>query len=124
MSELTDRTLGLGKEAATFAKDAAYIAVGLGVLGFQKLQAERVAMQKRVPQIGIAEEGWNGLRAEVGRKARHFDEFVGVALDKFESSVKPLEEQLPDSAREAAAKAHASARQLRSQVSRLVSSVG
>jgi len=51
MSELTDRTLGLGKEAATFAKDAAYIAVGLGVLGFQKLQAERVAMQKRVPQI-------------------------------------------------------------------------
>jgi hypothetical protein len=54
MNELTDRTKELTKEAATFAKDAAYIAVGLGVLGFQRLQAERVNLQKRVPAASSA----------------------------------------------------------------------
>jgi len=123
MNELTDRTKELTKEAATFAKDAAYIAVGLGVLGFQKLQAERVNLQKRVPQMGMTDERLNDLRAGVSRQVRQLDEFVGVALGKVESSLQPLEEQLPARTREIATKAHASVRQLHSQVSKVLSSV-
>jgi hypothetical protein len=123
MNDLTDRTKELTKEAATFAKDAAYIAVGLGVLGFQKLQAERVNLQKRVPQMATTEERLNDLRAGVGRQVRQLDEFVGVALGKVESSLQPLEEQLPTGAREIASKAHASVRQLHSQVSKVISTV-
>jgi hypothetical protein len=123
MNDLTDRTKELTKEAATFAKDAAYIAVGLGVLGFQKLQAERVNLQKRVPQIAISDERLNDLRAGVGRQVRQLDDFVGVALGKVESSLQPLEEQLPSGAREIASKAHASVRQLHTQVSKVISTV-
>lgn len=123
MNELTDRTKELTKEAATFAKDAAYIAVGLGVLGIQKLQAERVALQKRVPQITIPDARWDDLRAGVSRQIRQLDDLVGQAFDKVESSLQPLEEQLPASARELTTKAHASARQLRSQVSKVLTSV-
>src|SRR5580658_11088775 len=123
MNDLTDRTKELTKEAATFAKDAAYIAVGLGVLGFQKLQAERVNLQKRVPQIAISDERLNDLRAGVGRQVRQLDDFVGVALGKVESSLQPHEEQLPSGAREIASKAHASVRQLHTQVSKVISTV-
>jgi hypothetical protein len=123
MNELTDRTKELTKEAATFAKDAAYIVVGLGVLGFQKLQAERVNLQKRVPQIGLTDERLSDLRAGLGRQVRQFDEFVSTALGKVESSLQPLEEQLPTSARDIATKAHASVRQLHTQVSKVLSTV-
>lgn len=122
MNDLTDRTKELTKEAATFAKDAAYIAVGLGVLGFQKLQAERVNLQKRVPQLGISDERLADLRG-MGRQVRQLDEFVGSALGKVETSLQPLEEQLPSGARDLASKAHATARQLHGQVSKVLSSV-
>jgi hypothetical protein len=123
MNDLTDRTKELTKEAATFAKDAVYIAVGLGVLGFQKLQAERVNLQKRVPQLGITDERLADLRAGMGRQVRQLDEFVGAALGKVETSLQPLEEQLPSSARDLASKAHATARQLHGHVSKVLSSV-
>lgn len=123
MNELNDRTKELTKEAATFAKDAAYIAVGLGVLGFQRLQAERVNLQKRIPQLGNTEVRLNDLRAAAGRQVRQLDEFVGVALGKVESSLQPLEDQLPANAREIASKAHASVRQLHGQVSKVLSTV-
>jgi len=83
-----------------------------------------VALQKRVPQVTIPDARWDDLRAGVGRQIRQLDDLFGQAFDKVESSLQPLEEQLPASARELTTKAHASARQLRGHVSKVLTSVG
>lgn len=41
----------LGDEVATRARDALYVAVGLGVLGLQRAQVERVALQRRLAEM-------------------------------------------------------------------------
>jgi hypothetical protein len=35
-------------ELAEFAREALYVTVGLGILGFQKLQAQRRALERRL----------------------------------------------------------------------------
>ena len=51
MSEMTFPTVGINKAAAEFnnvLKEGAYVAVGLGVLGFQRAQVQRVELTKQL----------------------------------------------------------------------------
>ena len=113
---LTDLAKGL----TGAARDATYVAVGLGVLGVQRLQTRRVAIQKLLPE-GIGLEGrLGGVRTEVARHAGEIDGLMESALRHVESSLEPIEAQLPSPVRDAARLAHAGAHEIRIKIRELL----
>lgn len=71
---------------ATRVKDAAYVAVGLGVLGAQRLLVGRREVTKRVePRV-------RGAAAQLQRLATVADDRVNPVIDR-------VEERLPDATR-------------------------
>ena len=96
------------------ARDATYVAVGLGVLGVQRMQVHRVALQKHLPEGLEARLG--EMRAEVARRANHLDGILEGAMRQVESSLEPVEALLPGPAREMARLAHAGAQEVRTRL--------
>ena len=74
-----------GEDLLERARDAAYTAVGFGVLAFQRLQVER---RQLVKDLSTSVGGKPGVR----RMARQVDKAVDPVLDS-------VEERLPDNAR-------------------------
>ncbi|HUZ09999.1 MAG TPA: hypothetical protein VMU76_07515 [Acidimicrobiales bacterium] len=118
----------LAKGLTGAAKDATYVAVGLGVLGMQKAQVQRLAIQKRLPE-GLAmqkrlpeglEARLGEVRAEVARHAEELDELVLGAMRRVESSLEPIEALLPAPVRDVAKLAHTGAHQVRIRVRELL----
>jgi hypothetical protein len=121
LSDITDLN-EVTKEVANFARDAAYVVVGLGVLGFQRAQVQRVELQNRLNKgfNFTPEKGLSDVRNVVNRQVRTIDEIVEGAVKFIESSLEPLEEQLPGATKELAKKAHEQAREVRGRIRSLV----
>ena len=118
LTTLTELTRGVGN----LARDTAYVAVGLGVLGLQRAQVQRVELQKKLKDLDM-EVNVDDVRAEFGRQVKLVDGLIEEAFRFMETSIEPLEEQLPDGARQLAKRAHEQARDVRSQVRTLMESV-
>lgn len=116
MPDLNDLTT----EVAHRARDAAYVAVGLGVLGFQRAQVQRQELKKRLAGEIDLDERLSELRSAVTTGVQQLDELVEGAVQAVESSLQPLEEQLPPVARELAQRAYDSAREVSAQLRQLV----
>ncbi len=116
MPDLNDLTT----EVAHRARDAAYVAVGLGVLGFQRAQVQRQELKKRLAGEIDLDERLSELRSAVTTGVQQLDELVEGAVQAVESSLQPLEEQLPPVARELAQRAYDSAREIGAQLRQLV----
>ncbi len=114
---VAELTRGVGN----LARDTAYVAVGLGVLGFQRAQVQRVELQKKLQEMDV-EINVDEIRAEVGRQVKLVDNLIEEAFRLVETSIEPLEEQLPDPARQLAKLAHEQVRDVRSQLRSLVES--
>jgi hypothetical protein len=119
MPELTDLN-ELTKEVTNFARDAAYVVVGLGVLGLQRAQVQRVELQNRLTKELSFEDRLSEVRDGVTQRAKTIDEIVESAVRFIESSLEPLEQQLPGATRELAKKAHEQAREVRGRIRNLV----
>jgi ElaB/YqjD/DUF883 family membrane-anchored ribosome-binding protein len=120
INDLTDLN-ELTKEVTNLARDAAYVVVGLGVLGFQRAQVQRVELQSRLAKtVPSFEGGIKDVRAQVTRQAKSIDDIVEGAVKFIESTLQPIEAQLPAPARDAVKKAHEQAREIRSQIRELV----
>lgn len=116
MPELNDLT----SEVTNIARDAAYVVVGLGVLGFQKAQVQRVELKSKLAgDLGL-EDRLADVRTAVTSGVQHLDGIVEGAVQLVESTLQPLEEQLPPAARDLAQKAHAQAREVRAHIRDLV----
>jgi hypothetical protein len=124
MMPISERRLDvsdLGEVAAQLAgraRDAAYVAVGLGVLGLQRAQVRRHELTRRA---GDLDDRVAQVRSVVSTGVQQFDEWFEITLQLLESSLQPLEDQLPEPARELADRALDGARELRSQLRQLVS---
>ncbi|MHB8219228.1 MAG: hypothetical protein ACYDHU_02735 [Acidimicrobiales bacterium] len=116
MSDLNDLT----SEVTNIARDAAYVVVGLGVLGFQKAQVQRVELKSKLAGDLAVEDRLADLRTAVNTGIQQVDGIVEGALQFVETTLQPLEEQLPPVARDLAQKAHQQAREVRSQIRELV----
>ncbi len=84
------------------AKGAVDTAVGLGVLGLQKLQVGRVELHRRLRTNDRLGPTYDTLRAQALRRASHLDALVGEALRTVESSLQPMAGRLPEPARQVA----------------------
>jgi enoyl-CoA hydratase/carnithine racemase len=117
--ELNDLT-ELPGEVANIARDAAYVFVGLGVLGFQRAQVQRVELQSKLATDLTLDERMTDLREAVANGFHQVDELVESAIHFVEATIAPIEEQLPTVAREVAKRAHDQAREIRTQLRELV----
>lgn len=88
----------IAADLARRARDAAYVAVGLGVLGIQRVQAVRheLVRQERV------DEGVARLRAGVATGAHQIGEWLDGTVSLVSAQLAPLGARLPESARELA----------------------
>lgn len=103
-----------------FAKGAVDTAVGLGVLGLQKLQVGRVELHKRLAgheQVGAT---YTGLRSRALERASRLDGVVTEARRTIEASLHPVTGRLPGPARHAASVAQARIDELHGVFSRLL----
>jgi hypothetical protein len=115
MPEVTNVN-AISKGVTDLARDAAYVAVGIGVLGFQRAQVQRLELQQRLSKDFSLDERLNGVRTELTKGIQQLDELLETALQFIESSIQPLEQQLPASVTQFTTKAFEQSREVRSQI--------
>ena len=112
------------KDVANVAKDATYVVIGAGVLGFQRIQVQRRELAKRLgePSAGLGDRV-SAVRSDLTDAVQGVDAKVDVLIDRVEEIIErveavvaPFEQRLPTQARDLAMQAHAQAREARSQL--------
>jgi len=116
MPDTTPNLNTLSKGVTDLAKDAGYVAVGLGVLGFQRLQVRRVELQSKVNRDLDLDQRLGDVRQGVAKGWQQIDEVVESASQLVESTLQPFEERLPASVTQLTTKAREQARDVRTQI--------
>ena len=99
------------------AKDAFYVTVGLGVLGYQQLQVRRNELKQRLSERldsrkGQVDEVAKALEARISA----FDERIRLFETKLDNVVEQVKDRLPTPAGEVLTQAHDAVRTAREQV--------
>jgi len=115
MAELTNMST-LSKGVTDLARDAAYVAVGLGVLGYQRAQVQRVELKNMLSKDFSLDQHLSAVRTELMKGVTQLDDLLESATQFIETSIEPLEQQLPASVTQLTAKAFEQAREVRSQI--------
>jgi hypothetical protein len=105
MPDINFSTVDLEKAVADLnhaLKEAAYIAVGLGVIGFQRAQVRRVELMKQFEgaRDQISPDQLEAVRGQLADLARLVDERLLPARAQIGGQIDLLEERLPESARQ------------------------
>jgi hypothetical protein len=110
----------LSKGVTDLARDAAYVAVGLGVLGYQRAQVQRVELKNKLAKDFSLEKHLGGVRSNVRDNVtkgyQQIDDLAETAANFVESTLQPLEERLPASVTQLTTKAREQAREVRTQI--------
>jgi hypothetical protein len=106
----------LSKGVTDLARDAAYVAVGLGVLGYQRVQVQRVELKNKLSQDLALEQRLGDVRQGVAKGITQIDELAESATNFVESTLQPLEGRLPASVTQLSTKAREQAREVRTQI--------
>jgi len=120
MPDVTMNITTLSKGVTDLARDAAYVAVGLGVLGYQRAQVQRVELQSRLSQDMTLDQRIDEVRHSVAKGIQHFDDLAESASQFVETTLQPLEDKLPATVTQLTAKAREQAREVRTQIRQLV----
>jgi hypothetical protein len=111
----------LSKGAKDLARDAAYVAVGLGVLGYQRVQIQRVELKNKLSQDLALEQRLGDVRQGVARGYHQIDDLAESTTNFVESTLQPLEERLPASVTQVTTKVREQSREVRTQIRQRVS---
>jgi methyl-accepting chemotaxis protein len=114
------------KDIANVAKDATYVVIGAGVLGFQQAQVQRRELMARLQEPSSLAERVSTVRGDLTEAAHHVDTRVEDLMDRVEEIIErveavfaPFEDRLPTQARDLAKQAHVQAKDARSQLRNL-----
>jgi hypothetical protein len=121
MPDVTTNISTLSKGVTDLARDAAYVAVGLGVLAYQRAQVQRVEIQKRLHNDLPIDQRIGDVREGVAKGFRQIDDLAEQAVQFVESTLQPIEERLPASVTQVTTKAREQAREVRIQIRQRVS---
>jgi len=104
-------------DLADVAKDATYVVIGAGVLGFQKAQVQREELRKRLgdPKSTV-EVRLASAKADFQQAVHTVDARVEDIIQRIEAAIVPIEDRLPTPARDLAKQAHVQAKEARSQI--------
>jgi hypothetical protein len=115
------------KGVTDLARDAAYVAVGLGVLGFQRAQVQRIELKNKLAtdfsldgrfdgvRTNIS-DGVSNVRDSVSKGVKQIDGLAETAANFVETTLQPLEERLPAQVTQLTSKAREQAREVRTQI--------
>jgi hypothetical protein len=106
----------LGKGVTDLARDAAYVAVGLGVLGYQRAQVQRIELKNKLAKDFSLEQHFGGVRSNVNKGIKQIDDLAESAAQFVETTFQPLEERLPASVTQLTSRAREQAREVRTQI--------
>jgi hypothetical protein len=124
MPDINTDVTKAAKDIAAIAKDATYVVIGAGVLGYQHAQVQRQELIKFLaePRADI-EDRVAAVRTDLSGALRNVDSTVVSLVERFEeiierleTAVAPLEDRLPPQARDLAKQAHVQAKDARSQL--------
>ena len=121
MPDVTTNISTLTKGVTDLARDAAYVAVGLGVLAYQRAQVQRVEIQKRLNKDVPLDQRIGDVRQGVAKGYRQIDDLAESAVHFVENTLAPIEERLPGSVTQVTTKARQQAREVRIQIRQRVS---
>jgi exonuclease VII small subunit len=128
MPEINTDLTKAAKDLAAVAKDATYVVIGAGVLGYQQAQVQRQELLKRLadPKAGL-EDRVSAVRSDLSGALHNVDTTVDGLMERFEeiierleAAVAPLEDRLPTQARDLAKQAHVQAKEARTQLRTLI----
>ncbi len=102
-------------------QDAAYVAVGLGIMGFQQAQVRRREMLAQIErQRSAARCSRSATPARTSPMAvKEIDRTVGQVIERLDASFNPVAERLPETAQAVVKQAREVRDQLRSYLSSL-----
>jgi hypothetical protein len=121
MPEVTNIS-ALPKGVTDLARDVAYVAVGLGVLGFQRAQVQRVELQHKLANKDFSlEQHLSSVRSGVSKGFQQIDDLAESASKFVETTVQPIEEKLPPAVTQLTTMARDQAREVRTQIRQRVS---
>jgi hypothetical protein len=106
----------ISKGVTDLARDAAYVAVGLGVLGYQRAQVQRNELKSLLSKDFSLDQHLSTVRTELAKGVTQLDDLLETATQFVETSIQPLEQQLPTSITQLTTKAFGQAREVRSQI--------
>ena len=112
----------ISKGVTDLARDAAYVAVGFGVLGLQRVQVQRVELQKLLSKDFTLDEHLSTVRSEVTKGVLQLDDLLENATQFVETSLQPLTSQLPGKVTVFSSRAFEQTRGVRSQIRQRVAS--
>src|SRR6201995_5765587 len=95
MPEVPTNITNISKGVTDLARDAVYVAVGLGVLGYQRVQVHRVELQNRLSQDLALDQHIDEVRQGVAKGFRQIDDLTESAVRFVETTLQPIEERLP-----------------------------
>jgi hypothetical protein len=121
MPEVPNNITNLSKGVTDLARDAAYVAVGLGVLGYQRAQVQRVELQARLSKDLALDQRIEEVRHGMAKGYLQIDDLAESAAQFVETTLQPLEDKLPSSVTHVTTKAREQAREVRIQIRQRVS---
>ena len=114
------------KDIANVAKDATYVVIGAGVLGFQQVQVQRRELMAKLQEPSTIAERVSTVRGDVTDAVHTMDTRVEDLMDRVEEIIErveavfaPFEDRLPEQARDITKKAHVQAKDARTQLRNL-----
>jgi hypothetical protein len=121
MPEVPSNITTISKGVTDLARDAAYVAVGLGVLGYQRAQVHRVELQSRLSKDFALDQRIGDVRHGVAKGYHQIDDLAETAVQFVETTLQPLEDKLPGSVTQITIRAKEQAREVRIQIRQRVS---
>jgi hypothetical protein len=116
MNDVNTTVHSVTKGVTDLARDITYVAIGLGVLGYQRLQVHRVELANKLPRDFSLDQAMEDVRGGVSKGLDQMDELAESATRLLETTLQPLEEHLPPTVGQLSAKAREQAREVRSQI--------
>jgi hypothetical protein len=119
MPDVTNNINTLSKGVTDLARDAAYVAVGLGVLAYQRAQVQRLELQNRLSQDFSLEQTIGEVRQGVAKGYAQIDDLAEQAVQFVETTFQPLEDRLPPTVTQLTIRAREQGREVRLQTRQL-----
>jgi len=102
-------------------RDVVYVAVGLGVLGFQRAQVRRQELSRRLSDPKSTFEGrFSAVRGELAKPLLAVDDALEQVIGRFEASFERIEDRLPAQARDLVVQIRTRSREAREHIRNLV----
>ena len=115
MPDIKDEVNKTAAEITKVAQDAAYMAIGLGVIGLQKAQVRRRELQDQFDSLQnqLGQMPAANVRKELAKAYKDLDKTFGQLIERMDATFDPVSERLPAGAQAVVQQAKEARDQLR-----------